>query len=130
RSATRRTPIVPSGVVGLSLPPHVAARRAIPANTSRQERRAEDSSERLMIWSVAGLSGCARHASTRRYAPTRLVSVEPPHADVEEDHLGPVALEHREAALAVVGRPRLSAHGLDEHDRRVCRIEVVVDHED
>ena len=58
---------------------------------------------------------------------TGLVSVEPSHPDVEEDHLRLVLLEHLERAFAVVGDSRVSTHVLDEHGRRIRRILVVVD---
>ena len=75
---------------------------------------------------------CQRHkqdpvAQNTTYPLTGLVSVEPSHPDVEEDHLRLVLLEHLESAFAVVGDSRLSTHFLDEHGRRIRRILVVVD---
>ena len=75
---------------------------------------------------------CQRHkqdpaAQNTTNPLTGLVSVQPSHADVEEDHLRLVLVDHRERAFAVVGNSRVSTHVLDEHCRRIRRILVIVD---
>ena len=54
-------------------------------------------------------------AQLTRDMAQQIVSAEPWHPDVEEDHLRFVLMEHRERAFSVVGHSRLSTHVLDEH---------------
>jgi hypothetical protein len=60
---------------------------------------------------------------------TGVVSIEPWHPDVEQDHLGLVLLEHRQRAVAVTGHSRVTTHFFDEHGRGFRRILVIIDHQ-